>query len=166
MVSLASGTTVGFCLLAAATQSKHDAGWGWGVVLWPVSPVFARSLRVYLVSLAGLLSLTSPSSSRSPRRASLRRLYLAAKDVDRNTQFLERERAALQRVEGERRAAGPQPVHVGPFRYTARHKMRSWDAVRLKTRVRRVLKDGVGRYCSPRHGLPFNSINEGSKCVV
>ena len=24
---------------------------------------------------------------------------------------------------------------------------------------------GPGRYCSPRHRLPFNSINEGSRCV-
>ena len=24
---------------------------------------------------------------------------------------------------------------------------------------------GPGRYCSPRHRLPFNSMNEGSRCV-
>jgi len=24
---------------------------------------------------------------------------------------------------------------------------------------------GLGRYCSPRHGMPFTSPNEGSQCV-
>jgi len=32
-------------------------------------------------------------------------------------------------------------------------------------RVHDVAGNGSGRYCSPRHGMPWNSRNEGSKCV-
>jgi hypothetical protein len=43
----------------------------------------------------------------------------------------------------------------------------SYNAVQLKKRglKMRVVDDGIGRYCSPRHCMPLYSSNTGSKCV-
>ena len=34
-----------------------------------------------------------------------------------------------------------------------------------KAVVKALIQVGPARYCSPRHRMPFNSINKGSKCV-
>jgi hypothetical protein len=68
---------------------------------------------------------------------------------------------AVHQAAGERR-------HVGIIRFVIRIGIAGW------TPLRTVTPGGThgaslglrpGRCCSPRHRMPFNTINEGSKCV-